>query len=125
MEYKLNPNAAQKTELLKALKAVLDKGNDFAIMLDLDTHALMAGSDRMRLVEFLATCMLVDEDTAQLLMNAVLNYILNKLNVEGCDSCPAREGCDGVKKAKQRECGDEALVHTLKKLLSQMRVAKN
>ena len=125
MHYKKTPNAAATAELLKAVKTVVDNGNDYLVLLDMDDRAFAAGSARMPLVAFMAKCMLSDQETAQLFMNVVLNYILNKLNIEGCEDCPVYNDCKGANAAKKSECEDEALAGTLKKLIDQMRVAQN
>ncbi len=116
MKYQKEPSQAQNESMLQALRCAMQHGNNFFVMADLNNNALTAGSSRMPLVEFMVNCMMADSETAELLLNAVMNFISNKILQDVCGNCDKSENCH----KKQNHCDPENLFGDIK---SQLEVA--
>ena len=116
MRYQKEPSQAQIESMLQALRCAMQHGNSFFVMADLNNNALTAGSSRMSLVEFMVNCMMADGETAELLLNAVMNYISNTILQDVCGKCDKSEVCG----KKQSSCDPENLFGDIK---SQLEVA--
>ena len=79
-------------------------------MADLDSCALNAGSGKMKLLEFMVNCMMANKETAEFLINVVMNYISNRVLQDVCGNCDKSAAC----KKKEANCDPENLFDDIK-----------
>ena len=80
------------------------------VMADIGPQALSAGSGRLSLVEFMVTCMIADQQTAELLINVVMNFISNKILNDMCGKCDKEDTCE----KRENNCDPETLYSDIK-----------
>lgn len=119
------PTKAEIDFLLKQIKEAIENGRNFFIMAEMRDNAMGAGSGRKDLIPFVVSCMMANKGTADLILNAAINYVRTKVQDELCKDCPGKKDCE-----KLEEICDEAKVDTsLKKeldlLQSLMKPGKN
>jgi hypothetical protein len=110
MKYQKAPSEAQIETLLQLLRIAMKNGNDFFVMADLETAALNAGSGKMDLLEFMVSCMLANGETAELLVNVVMNFLSNKILQDVCGNCNKSDSCQ----KKEANCDPEHLFADIK-----------
>ncbi len=82
-------------------------------MLDLGPNALSVGSGKTQLIEFLVNCMMSSQETADVFLNAVMNYISNRILQDVCDGCDKSKTCE----KKESNCDPENLYDEIKSQL--------
>lgn len=105
MRYQKEPTAAQTESMMQALRFAMKNGNEFMIMADIGPNALTAGSGRLSLVEFMVKCMIADQQTAELFINVVMNFMSNKILNELCGNCDKADICE----KRENNCDPETL----------------
>lgn len=110
MRYQKEPSKEQTETLLDALRYALESGNEFMVIADLGEAAIHAGSGRESLLEFVVSCMMANDETAQLILNCAMNFMANKIMHDVCDKCEKAEACG----KKQKMCDPEEVFNLIK-----------
>ena len=110
MKYQKNPSKEQSETLLEALRYALESGNEFMVIADLGESAVHAGSGHESLLEFVVSCMMANEETAQLILNCAMNFMANKIMHDVCDKCEKAETCG----KKKKMCNPEEVFDMIK-----------
>jgi hypothetical protein len=90
------PNANEVDLILNELRKALEAGRAFLVMAEMPGNAMAAGSGRKKLVPFMVGCMMANEYTADLIMNAAMNFIREKIEDEVCNDCDKINECTKI-----------------------------
>lgn len=116
MKYESHFEPGQIEMLTNALRCAMQSNRPLFVMMDLGENAISVGSGKKSLVEFVVNCMMSSPETADLLINVVMNYISNRILQDVCGNCDKSEACG----KKQSSCDPENLYGDIK---SQLEVA--
>ena len=90
------PHPNEINLILQELRKALEDGRAFLVMAEMPGNAIAAGSGRKKLVPFMVSCMKANEYTADLIMNAALNFIRTKIEDEICKDCDKIDECTKI-----------------------------
>ena len=79
--------------IVYSLRKAIESGHQFMVIADLGGNALTAGSTHKKLIPFLVGCMMANNETADLVMNAAVNFIRAKIEDGLCKDCPGKGEC--------------------------------
>jgi hypothetical protein len=119
------PSKKEIELLTNSLRTAIEADREFIVIAELKDNALSAGSGRKTLIPFLVGCMMANRETADLVMNAAVNYVRAKIEDGLCKDCPGKDDCERLEDLCDMAKTDSTLKKELELLESLMQPGKN
>lgn len=88
-------------QILNHLKRTFETGGAFFLMADLreegEGRMMLCGSEPEKLTDFIIRAMKMDKRTEAIIMEASMQFLIEKLLADKCPTCNKRNDCDAAK----------------------------